>query len=65
VDLRVRQVEREIALRFGFRDFTDYFRNRRARGWGYNRIARETGQNRDWVRRARLRHEPSPARQVS
>jgi hypothetical protein len=63
VDLRVRQVEREIALRFGFRDFTDYFRNRRDQGWGYNRIARETGQNRDWVRRARLRHEPNSTRE--
>jgi len=57
VDLRVSQVEREIARRLGFRDFGDYFRSRRAQGWGYIRIARETGQNRDWVRRARRRHE--------
>src|SRR5437588_10989434 len=47
--IRVQQVEREIALRFGFGDFRDYLRSRRAMGWGYNRIARETGQHRDWV----------------
>jgi hypothetical protein len=43
-------LERRIALRHGFACFADYYLARRARGWGLNRLAHETGQTRDWVR---------------
>jgi hypothetical protein len=43
-------LERRIARRFGFLCFADYYADRRAQGWGLNRLARETGQTRDWVR---------------
>ena len=55
--LRQLRLEREIANRLGFDSFGDYFADRRARGWGYARISREIGQNRDWVRSARARYE--------
>ena len=41
----------------GFASFDEYFKTRRSEGWGYNRIARETGQTRDWVRGCRRRLE--------
>ncbi|MHB8589400.1 MAG: hypothetical protein ACYDA0_11180 [Candidatus Dormibacteraceae bacterium] len=43
-------LERSIANRHGFDCFADYFAARRARGWGLDRLAQETGQTRDWVR---------------
>jgi hypothetical protein len=43
-------LERSIAKRHGFLCFADYFRARRQRGWGLDRLAQETGQTRDWVR---------------
>ena len=43
-------LERRIAMRHGFGCFADYFADRRVQGWGLNRLARETGQTRDWVR---------------
>src|ERR1700676_496 len=43
-------LERSIARRHGFACFADYFTARRARGWGLDRLAHETGQTRDWVR---------------
>ena len=55
--LRLLRLEREIAIGLGYTNFGDYFRDRRAQGWGYTRIAREIGQNRDWVRAARDRYE--------
>jgi hypothetical protein len=53
---RVQHLEREIATRMGFSEFTAYLRDRLGRGWSYDRIARESGRNRDWVRRAAKRH---------
>jgi hypothetical protein len=44
------QLEREIARGHGFACFADYYADRRSRGWGLDRLARETGQTRDWVR---------------
>jgi hypothetical protein len=43
-------LERSIAMSHGFGCFADYFMARRERGWGLDRLARETGQTRDWVR---------------
>lgn len=43
-------LERRLAERFGFACFADYFADRRARAWGLDRLAHETGQTRDWVR---------------
>lgn len=43
-------LERRIAKRHGFACFADYYTARRARGWGLDRLAQETGQTRDWVR---------------
>ncbi|MDQ6771659.1 MAG: hypothetical protein M3024_01515 [Candidatus Dormibacteraeota bacterium] len=51
-------LERRIALSLGFRCFADYYSDRRARGWGLNRLSRETGQTRDWVRGAMRRYGP-------
>ena len=58
---RLRQ-EEAIAVQLGFASFDEYFKARRAQGWGYNRIARETGQTRDWVRGCRRRLENVPRR---
>ena len=58
---RLRQ-EEAIAAQLGFACFDEYFKTRRAQGWGYNRIARETGQTRDWVRGCRRRLENVPRR---
>src|SRR5258708_13298023 len=41
-------LERRIAKRHGFACFADYYTARRARGWGLDRLAQETGQTRDW-----------------
>lgn len=52
-DRRMRErlvLERRIALEHGFACFADYFADRRGRGWGLDRLARETGQSRDWMR---------------
>lgn len=54
------QQEQDIAERLGFPDFESYFRTRRAQGWGYLRLASETGQSREWVRGARYRIEAVP-----
>ena len=43
-------LERSIAARHGFACFADYYAARRAEGWGLNRLARDTGQTREWVR---------------
>lgn len=42
-------LERRIARRMGFSCFADYYADRRGLGWGINRLARETGQTREWV----------------
>ena len=44
------ELERSIATVHGFACFADYFADRRRRGWGIDRLARETGQTREWVR---------------
>ena len=51
-------LERSIAKRHGFLCFADYFRARRQRGWGLDRLAQETGQTRDWVRGVMRRYGP-------
>ena len=51
-------LERSIARRHGFACFADYYVARRARGWGMNRLAQETGQTRDWVRGVMRRYGP-------
>src|ERR1700687_2910547 len=51
-------LERSIARRHGFACFADYYVARRARGWGLNRLAQETGQTRDWVRGVMRRYGP-------
>lgn len=53
--------ERRIASRLGFASFADYYRDRRLKGWGLNRLARETGQSRDWVRGAVRRYDGTGA----
>jgi|ERR1700682_4864296 len=55
-------LERSIATRHGFACFADYYLARRARGWGLNRLAQETGQTRDWVRGVIRRYGPGTAR---
>lgn len=60
---RLRQ-EQAIAVELGFASFDEYFKTRRAEGWGYTRIARETGQTRDWVRGSRRRLENVPRGQA-
>jgi hypothetical protein len=54
-------LERSIAKRHGFACFADYFVDRRAQGWGLNRLAHETGQTRDWVRGVIRRYGASRA----
>lgn len=54
-------LERSIARRHGFACFADYYVARRARGWGLNRLAQETGQTRDWVRGVMRRYGPGTA----
>jgi hypothetical protein len=54
-------LERRIAMRHGFACFADYYLARRARGWGLNRLAQETGQTRDWVRGVMRRYGPGNA----
>jgi hypothetical protein len=54
-------LERSIARRHGFACFADYYAARRARGWGLNRLAQETGQTRDWVRGVMRRYGPGIA----
>jgi hypothetical protein len=54
-------LERLIATRHGFACFADYYQARRARGWGLNRLAQETGQTRDWVRGVMRRYGPATA----
>lgn len=51
-------LERSIAKRHGFACFADYYMARRARGWGMNRLAQDTGQTRDWVRGVMRRYGP-------
>jgi hypothetical protein len=48
-------LERSIARRHGFACFADYFVARRARGWGLDRLAQQTGQTRGPRRDAPLR----------
>lgn len=55
-------LERSIAIRHGFACFADYYLARRARGWGLNRLAQDTGQTRDWVRGVMRRYGPGTAR---
>ena len=50
--------EQAIALRLGFETFEAYIRERRAAGWGYQRLAKETGRTREWVRGSLRRLEP-------
>ncbi|HVS49018.1 MAG TPA: hypothetical protein VHJ99_08960 [Candidatus Dormibacteraeota bacterium] len=54
-------LERSIAKRHGFACFADYYMARRARGWGMNRLAQDTGQTRDWVRGVMRRYGPGDA----
>jgi hypothetical protein len=49
--------EDEMGRRLGFPDFGSYFRHRRSQGWGYDRIAKETGLSKDCIRGARRRIE--------
>jgi hypothetical protein len=51
------QEEHGIAVRMGFGCFAEYFADRRARGWGLNRLARETGQTKDWIRGVMRRYQ--------
>jgi hypothetical protein len=46
-----------VAERLGFGDFEAYNRDRRARGWTINEIAKEAGRDRQWLRVARDRYE--------
>lgn len=57
-------LERRIARLHGFACFADYYADRRAMGWGLNRLARETGQSRDWVRGVMRRYGNPAARGV-
>jgi hypothetical protein len=52
-------LERRIAKRLGFACFADYYAARRAEGWGLDRLARETGQTRNWVRGVMRRYPSS------
>ena len=54
-------LERSIARRHGYACFADYFTARRARGWGLDRLAHETGQTRDWVRGVMRRYRSGAA----
>lgn len=51
-------LERAIAIRHGFACFLDYYAARRGQGWGLDRLARETGQTRWWVRGSVRRYGP-------
>lgn len=52
--------ELEIASRFGFESFGDYYRDRRNRGWTLGAICEETGRDRQWMRRARREYDSEP-----
>jgi len=64
-ELRQLHLERDVAARFGFATFAEYLKDRESRGWGHTRIAREIGQNRDWVRSARKRYEQNQVERVN
>lgn len=57
--------EMAVANRFHFDTFAEYLFDRRARGWGYGRIARESGLTLDRVRSARRRLEPVLCREAA
>lgn len=52
--------QQEVACKFGFGSFEDYYRDRRRRGWTLDAIARESGHDRQWLRQARREYEPGP-----
>lgn len=54
--------EQEVAERLGFGDFEAYYRDRRARGWTINEIAKEAGRDRQSRRTASSTSAPGPTR---